>query len=87
MFKLKKKDRKIIFFIIIVSFILYLSVITYRYICKSNSINVVESDNVEGFNIRQYYNSKKRNFNKIKNKYFYDGKIKIKKFLKNNNII
>ena len=87
MFKLKKKARKIIFFIIIVSFILYLLVITYRYICKLNSINVVESDTVEGFNIRQYYNSKKRNFNKIKNKYFYDGKIKIKKFLKNNNII
>jgi hypothetical protein len=46
-----------------------------------------KSNNTEGFNIRRYYNSNRRNFNRLKNKYLYDGKIKIKRLLKDNNII
>ncbi len=87
MFKLKKNKSGILFFIIIITFMLYLSITMYKYICKTNNNISNELDNVEGFNIRQYYNSKKRNFNKVKNQYLRDGKIKMQKFLKKNNII
>jgi len=65
--------------IIIVFLLFYLSIVTCKYMYKSN--------NTEGFNIRRYYNSNRRNFNRLKNKYLYDGKIKIKRLLKDNNII
>ena len=83
MFKFKKKDRAVIFFIIIVFLMFWFSIVAYKYMYRY----IYKSNNIEGFNIRQYYNQRKRNFNKLKNRYFYDGKIKIKKFLKNNNII
>lgn len=79
MFKIKKNRRTFIFLIIIVFLLFYLSIVACKYMYKSN--------NTEGFNIRRYYNSNRRNFNRLKNKYLYDGKIKIKRFLKDNNII
>ena len=79
MFKIKKNRRTFIFLIIIVFLLFYLSIVTCKYMYKSN--------NTEGFNIRRYYNSNRRNFNRLKNKYLYDGKIKIKRLLKDNNII
>jgi hypothetical protein len=87
MFKLKKNKCAVFFYVIVVCFIIYLFITIYRELYQSNDINNDDSYNVEGFNIRQYYNSKKRSFNKVKNKYLQDSKIKIKKFLKKNNII
>lgn len=83
MFKLKKNKMNIFLFIIIVLLVLYFLANIYGYFCKTDTI-VYDK---EGFNIRQYYNSKRRNLNKLKNKYLYDSKIKIKKFLRQNNII
>jgi hypothetical protein len=83
MFKLKKNKMNILWIIIL--FLLFcFSVSIYCYLSEKNDAFY---DNVEGFNIRQYYNSKKRNFNRLKNQYFNDSKIKIKKFLRKNNII
>jgi predicted PurR-regulated permease PerM len=93
MFKLNKKLTAMLLFCMIAILIIYSIHIIYQHVNQLNSYNQSNNitsynDNIESFKgLRQTYNSQKRNLNKMKNKIWYDNKIKIKRFLKNNNII
>jgi len=93
MFKLNKKVMAILLYCIIAILIIYLIFLIYEHVNQLNiykqSNNITSNnDNIESFKgLRQTYNSQKRKLNKMKSKFWYDNKIKIKRFLKNNNII
>jgi type III secretory pathway component EscR len=77
MFKIKKRSINILLYFTIVVFVFFVFLAIYN-----KTYNNCKSNNVEGFSLRETFNSQKRKFKNLKKKHLTKYTSKINRFFK-----